>query len=304
MDDRRWEPLALDQQGVVARRQLRALGVTEATVRRHLSVGRWAERTPTVLTTTTGPMSWEQRLWVAVLHAGPRALLGGLTSAEVHGLQHWHRDDITVLVDDELAFDPVPGIRFFRTRRPIDLWRAPGPLPRIRIEPALLLFAGYDSSPRTGQGAVSAAVQQRLTTPERLAEFLDLMRPLRRTRQLRALLGDLSGGAQSVAEIDVRRACRRWGLVPPVRQRSRVDRDGRRRWTDCEWDLPGGRTLVLEVDGAFHLEVAQYTADLRRQRRLTTTSRIVIRCSAQEIREDPDAVMGDLVALGVRRLIA
>ena len=182
MDDRRWEGVALGQHGVVARRQLRALGVTEATVRHHLRVGRWAERTPTVLTTTTGPLSWEQRLWVAVLHAGPRSMLGGLSAAEVQGLRHWHRDDVTVLVDDELSFDPIPGLRVFRTRRPFQDWRAPGRLPVCRIEPALLLFAGYDSTPRVGQGAVAAAVQQRLSTPERLAGLLDEMRPLRRGR--------------------------------------------------------------------------------------------------------------------------
>ncbi len=127
------------------------------------------------------------------------------------------------------------------------------------------------------------------------------MHPLRRSRRFRALLGDLAGGAQSVAEIDVRRACRRFGLAPPSRQRRRLDRDGRRRYTDCEWDLADGRTLALEVDGAFHLEVTHYTADLRRQRRLTTTQRIVIRCSAVELRDDPASVMEDLIALGVPR---
>ncbi len=160
VDDRRWVPLAAEQAGVLARRQLRALGVTERTVRHHLRVGRWAQRTPTVLTTTTGPLDWEQRLWVAALHAGPRALLGGLSAAEVHGLRHWHRDEITVVVDDELAFDPVPGVRFFRSRRPCLEWRAPGlVVPTLRIEPAVLLFAGYSAGLRTASGAIAATVQ-------------------------------------------------------------------------------------------------------------------------------------------------
>ena len=42
------------------------------------------------------------------------------------------------------------------------------------------------------------------------------------------------------------------------------------RRTDCEWDLPNGTVVVLEVDGAFHMAIENYTADMRRQRRITT----------------------------------
>jgi hypothetical protein len=299
VDDGRWRALAAAQAGVLARRQLVQLGVRQSVVRHQLRVGRWAERTPTVLTTTTGPLSWDQRLWVAALHAGPGALIGGLTAAKVHGMRNWERDDITVLVDDELSFDDVDGITFFRTRRQLGSWQANGDLPLCRIEPAILLFAAYDPHPRTAQGAISAVVQQGLTTPRRLRATLDTMKPLRRVNDFRALLGDLDGGAQSLAEIDVGRACREFGVAPPARQRARKDREGKRRFTDCEWDLADGRTLVLEVDGGFHVEVTQYGADMKRQRKLTTRQRIVVRCSAYEIRHEPESVIEDLIALGV-----
>ena len=58
---------------------------------------------------------------MAVLHAGPRSMLGGLSAAEVHGLKGWEREEITVLVDDELSFEAVDGVRFFRSRRPFDV---------------------------------------------------------------------------------------------------------------------------------------------------------------------------------------
>jgi len=300
MDDGRWRALAAAQHGIVARRQLVDLGVRQSVIRHHLRVGRWAERTGTVLTTTTGPLSWDQRLWVAALHAGPGALIGGLAAAKVHGLRNWERDEITVLVDDELSFDDLEGVAFFRTRRQLGSWADPtSELPLARIEPAILLFAGYEPHPRTAQGAISAVVQQRLSTPQRLRECLDTMTPLRRARDFRQLLGDLAGGAQSLAEIDVGRACREFGIVAPQRQRPRFDREGKKRFTDCEWDLPDGRVLVLEVDGAFHTEVTQYGDDLRRQRKLTTTRRIVVRCTAYEIRNEPESVIEDLIALGV-----
>lgn len=85
----------------------------------------------------------------------------------------------------------------------------------------------------------------------------------------------------------------------PDRQRIRTDRAGRRRWTDCEWDLPDGTTLVLEVDGSFHLEVRQQGEDFKRARRITTRHRMVVRCSAYELRHEMHEVAVDLIALGV-----
>jgi len=297
-----WRELASSQQGVVSRRQLYELKVTREMVRSQIRAERWAWRTDSVLTTTTGPLSWDQRLWVAALHCGPGSAIGGLTAARSHGLRNWDGDEITVLVDDDLSFAPMEGLNIFRTRRGIPgLLDPASDLPLLRVEPAVLLFAAYDRSKRTAQGVLAAVVQQGLTTPERLRACLASMRPLRRAADFRAALTDLEGGAQSLAEIDVRRACRRFAVVLPHRQRPRVDRGGRRRWTDCEWDLPDGAVLVLEVDGAFHTEVRQYSADMKRQRRLTTRDRMIVRCSAIELRDEPGEVMADLIAIGVPR---
>ena len=297
-----WQQEAERRCGVLSERALRELAVPRAFVRNQLRAGRWAQRTHSTYTTTTGPLSREQRLWVAVEHAGPEALLGGLTAAEAHGLRNWARDEVTVLVPQELSFDEVEGVRFFRTRRSLSLLRHPShEPPACRIEPAVLLFAAHEPSRRTAMGAVAATVQQRLTTPERLLAWTRTLRPLRRAATIRQLLADVSGGSQSLAEIDVLRLCRSWGLAAPRRQRRRRDRSGRPRFTDCEWDLPDGRVLVLEIDGAFHLDVDTYTEDVRRQRRLTTARRTVVRCTAQEVRHDPLALLEDLIALGVPR---
>jgi hypothetical protein len=302
--DRPWEQLAAAQAGMLSHRQLRGLGVTRSEVRAHLRGRRWHQRTEEVLSTTTGPLAWEQSLWLAVLHAGGDALVGGLTAAKVHGLRNWDRDQITVLVCNQHSFEPVAGITFFRTRRPLRELAAPHSLPLCRVEPAILLFAAHEPNQRTAHGAVAAVLQQRLTSVGNLSNWLERLRPLRRSRQFRLLLDDLEGGAQSLAEVDVRRACRRFHVAPPVAQRPRRDRSGRRRYTDCEWRLADGRTLVLEVDGAFHDDVLQAAADRARNRKLTALDRIVISCSAYELRHDPGSVMEDLIALGVPRIRA
>jgi hypothetical protein len=287
---------------MLSQRQLTELGVTRATVRNQLRAERWQQHTSSVFSTTTGPLSWEQRLWRAVLHAGPGSLVGGLTALKALGLRNWDRDDITVLVDNQLSFEDLDGVTFFRTRRPIAQMRARAALPLCRPAPAVLLFAGYEVNSRTAHGAIAACVQQRLTDVPELARWLRRLRPLRRSRQFGALLDDLGGGAQSLAEVDMHRACRRAGIVPPRAQRARRDRSGRLRYTDAEWPLPDGRVLVLEVDGAFHDDVLQAAADRARNRKLTSADRIVISCSAYELRHDPDSVMEDLIALGVPRL--
>jgi hypothetical protein len=294
------DALLVEQRGMVARRQLTHHGIDWDRVRDHIAARRWVARTPRVLSTFTGTLTREQIEWLAVLHAGPRSMLGGLAAAERHGLTGWHRDIVTVYVDDELSFEPVEGVRFFRSRRPFELLRDPRPgIPICRLEPSVLLFAGYQTTPRPAHGVIAAAVQQRLTTPERMLQWIEVLRPLRWAKPFRRTLGDIAAGAHSGAELDVRRMCRRFDMPAPTSQRARTDRAGKRRWTDCEWELPNGQTLVLEVDGSFHTEVMEWNADDRRARRITTPSRIVVRCSAYELRHEAAEVAADLIALGL-----
>lgn len=299
MGDQLWSSLAASQAGLLSHRQLRGLGVSRGEVRNHVRVGRWAARSGEVVSTTTGPLSPEQRLWLGVLHGGPSAMVGGLNAAEVHGLKRWERQEVTVLVSNPMSFEPLEGFRFFRTRRPFKRLVAPGELPVCRLEPAVLLYAAYEPHLRTALGAVTATVQQRLTTTDTLADWLDQLTPLRRAKDVRDLLGDVGDGAHSMAEVDLRKACRDHGVQPPDAQRPHRDNRGRRRYTDAEWRLADGRVVVLEVDGGFHDDVMQATLDRRRNRQLTSTTRVVVQCSAWEIRHEPWEVMQDLVALGV-----
>lgn len=300
--DERVQQLIRDQEGMLARRQLTRLGIDWDRVHRQVVAGRWAERSPRVVSAVTGHLTVRQRRWLGVLHAGPRSMLGGLTAGARHGLTGWERDSVTVLVDDELSFEPVPGIRFFRSRRPFDLLLSPRPgIPSCHLEAALLLWAAYDAPLRPAHGVLAAAVQQRLTTPERMREWLDLLKPLRRAAGFRRMLADVQGGVHSGAERDVNKMCRDFHLPLPVRQVSRLDSAGRRRWTDAEWPLTDGRVLVLEIDGAFHMEVTEWTADKRRARRLSSTDRIVLGATAFEVRHEAAEVARDLVALGVTR---
>lgn len=303
VDGTSWRAVAERQAGMVSRAQLALHGVDRFAVRNQVRAGRWTLRSATVVSTTTGELSRLQTMWLGVLHAGDRGLLGDLTAAELAGLRNWHRDVVTVLVPYDLDLDDdVPGVHFARTRRRLPAMQEPAsPLPRLRVEPAVLHFAAYQPSTRAARGVVAAAVQQRLTTPAQLRTWVGLMRPLRKAPLLRGALDEIEGGSQSMSELDVVRLCRDHGLRLPDRQVRRKDAEGRLRFTDCEWRLASGSVLVLEVDGAFHMEVGHWEDDLARQRRLTATGRLVVRCTSRELRDEPDRLAADLRRLGVPR---
>lgn len=301
MPDERWRRVAAGQAGLLTRAQLRELGCERWVVRHRIATERWAELSPTVVCTTTGVLTREQTMWLGVLHAGGDALVGDLSACEVHGLKNWHRDDITVWIRRGLDVgDPLPGIRFVETRRPLRVLRSQAHLlPVAMIEPAALRFAAYQGSPRTAEGLVAAVIQQQLTSPEAMLVWLEQMRPLRWAKRFKGALGEIAGGAQSVSEMDVRRMCREFGLALPRRQTKRRDASGRVRFTDCEWRLRDGRVLVLEVDGGFHMEVEHWEDDLARQRALTAPDVVIVRCTARELRDERAKVARDLRKLGV-----
>ena len=73
-------------------------------------------------------------------------MLTNLSAAGRQGLTGWERPWVSVMVDDELSFEPVDGVDFFRSRRPFDLLRSPRPgMPVCQVEPAVLLWAGVRS---------------------------------------------------------------------------------------------------------------------------------------------------------------
>ena len=297
-----WKLRALieDQAGMVARRQLNAHDVDADRVHSQIRAGRWVERTPRVISTTTGTLDAEQWRWLAVLHAGPRSMLANLSAAERHGLTGWERPFVSVMVDDELSFEPVPGVDFFRSRRPFATMLSPKPgIPVCRLEPAVLLWAAYEATNRAAHGVIAASLQQRLTTPQRMIEWVDQLHPLRRAKPFKRTISMVEGGAHSGAELEVERMCRRFALPLPTRQIRRSDRGGKGRWTDAEWELADGSTLVLEVDGGYHLDILQAGDDAKRSRRITTRTRVVVRCTAYELIHESEEVALDLIALGL-----
>jgi hypothetical protein len=90
--------LLFEQAGVLTQRQAIAhLG--RGAVRHRLATNRWRQLCAGVVVTRPGQLRAEQHAWVAVLAAGPGALLAGLAAATAGGLRgRWQRTAIDVLV--------------------------------------------------------------------------------------------------------------------------------------------------------------------------------------------------------------
>ncbi|WP_460603040.1 hypothetical protein [Jatrophihabitans fulvus] len=69
---------------------------------------------------------------------------------------------------------------------------------------------------------------------------------------------------------------------------------GRRRYLDVEWRRADGRRYAVEVDGAHHMQVGQWTSDLLRQNEVVIGGTPTLRYSAVVVREDERVVADQL----------
>jgi len=111
---------------------------------------------------------------------------------------------------------------------------------------------------------------------------------LRRRQLMRCLLNEASEGVQSNAELQFRKECAKRGFPPP-RLQNRHSIGSRHRYTDAEFTSTTGRLVMVEIDGVGHMEIGGWHADIVRHNDLAAqTGAVVLRVSAQQLRDEPD----------------
>jgi hypothetical protein len=252
--------------------------------------------------TTNGRLAPDQRLWVAVLAAGRGAVLAGSTAATEAGVRGLRAEPLHVLVPgdrkrpvDRLGGLPIdmPAVVIHRTTvlPPSHLQR--GRPHRTTTARSLVDAAGWARDPDEARVALAAGCQQRRVTPaELLAVVADLPR-VRRRRLILETVGDIEGGAQALSEIDFLRLCRSHDLPRPDLQDKRRDGDGRVRYLDAYWKE---WRLHVEVDGAHHMDVRHWAADMRRQNAVWIAGDRILRFPAWLVRGRPDEVAAQVRA--------
>lgn len=288
--------LADMQDGVLTRAQLRDHGFDCDAVRNQIKAGRWQQLGRHVVLLHNGPLTEKQRRWAAVLAQNSGAL-AGVSAAHEQGLQGFDDETVHVVIAHNTRPRRLPGVAIHLSRHLTDADLHGGrTMPMIRLERALIDAASWTPNPRRACGMLAAAVQQRLTTAERLRAELLARPPARHHALLLRVLDDIAGGAHSFAEVDLGGLARRAGLPPPVRQIFRLDRGGRRRWLDADF----GRFFV-EIDGALHLQPPTYWDDMQRQNDLLiVTGKPTLRFATIAMYLEPHQVIAQLAAAGRR----
>ncbi|MFT4010806.1 MAG: hypothetical protein QM655_12285 [Nocardioidaceae bacterium] len=296
MDDG-WVALARQQEGVLSRAQLAKLGLDRHYIRTQVRAKRWQRVGPLAVVTHTGPLLRIQQIWAGVLTAGDDAMLCGLSALELAGLKGWGRERDTILVGKSRRVPELPGIVFVESRRDLARWRRKSRgLPLLDPAAAAILWSAYESSERSALGLLAAVIQQRVTGARQLEQAIGDLTPIRRAKPMLQAIADFHGGSQSLAERDVLRLLRAAGVPPPQRQVKRQAPDGRARFTDLEWILADGRTLILEVDGGFHLDAGQWADDIARERELLSTGDVIVMwCTTVELRREPGRIARDIL---------
>jgi very-short-patch-repair endonuclease len=265
--------------------------MSEGAIRHRLMSGRWQVAHPGVYLTHSGPMTGLQRPWVAALAVGrgQPALLAGVSALTVMGMRGLDARRIHVLVGvGQQRRRPPRGVVVHRTRHlPLEdqhrLGRPPCTMPARSVVDA----AQWARSDQDAVAVVAAAFQQRLVAAVDVAPVLARMTHVKRRPVIVAAMADAAGGAESLAEVDFARLCRRGRLPEPSRQAVRVDSAGRRRYRDVYFD---DWRLHVEIDGGQHMEVRSWYADMRQHNEIVIAGERLLRFPAWMIRHQPDEV--------------
>lgn len=278
--------------GVATRGQLRQLGIGSNAIATQLNARRW-HKIGRAIVLHSGPPTRRQQLSAALAAHGPRAVLTSFTALDGYGVRGWERPEIHLAA-------PI-GTRSFQDRQlpRIVLYRSNqlAVHPRYLAETcaaATVRAASSFASARPACGLLAAVVQQSATTVEDLNRAVKDARRTRHRQNLLLALADIEQGAQALSEIDFVRLCKQNGLPAPRLQQVRTDNSGRRRYLDAVWDLPDGRTLVVEVDGALHLAQPRWWADQLRQNDIALSGALILRFPSAIVRHEPHLVLSQL----------
>ena len=303
------EPVSLlhRQSGVATVQQLVEADVSLSRIRAPVDASRWQRfGTQCVLTHNHRPTRVQQ-MWIALLDNRVPTALAGLSALETAGFRFFGRETelIHVVIPRGSTYHRFPDVKVHESRRfdQRDIVRTAG-FPTTTLPRSALDAAAWQPFPRYASGLLAAVVQQRICTADELAAELRYVGRIRHKPVMRLTIQDVAGGAEALSELDVTALCRTFGIRQPDRQVVRRDPSGRRRYLDCEWTLPDGSVVVLEVDGAHHMDARHWEADIRRDRQEVAAGRRVLRCTAFEARHEPDVIAADLLAVGVPRVVS
>lgn len=264
-----------DHSGVITRAQVARSGPGAIKADNQLRYGRWQRLQRGVYAPFTGQPTREERIWAALLRAGPGATLSHWTAAERHGLTDRlsAKIHITVHADRNPAKSgEIPGVvihrsgSIARTRHP-----AMSP-PCTRVEETVLDLIAAAATFEEAYAWICDAIGRRRTTAARIRVALDARPKFRWRRDIELALGDADGGALSLLELRYVRDVERPHGLPAARRQARMRSHGASRYLD---NLYEDSRICVEIDGTAAHPAAEQWRDKRRDRSVLVDDHIV-----------------------------
>lgn len=294
----RLETLITDRDGVLATAEALSF-LTRDELRWRVTSGRWQSPCRGVVVTHSGPLTQTQMLRVVLLRWGPRAALAGLTAAWLDGFTGF--GDKVPFADRPVYLLTPPGSKsrpaplglnvvVHRSRLLTDGDVHPLREPRrTRIARSLVDAAAWMKTDRGAMAILAAGVQQGLVRVGDLRPVLGRPGVVRYRRGLLLeVLGDIEGGAHALSELDfTRNVIRRYRLPEPSIQAGKRDRRNRQRWIDVAFDE---WKLLVEIDGAQHIEPLDQWDDMERDNDFRAGGYRTLRFPAWLVRRNPEYV--------------
>jgi len=296
------ETLLDHQNGVISRRQALAAGEAPHDVRRRLRRRDWVKVHPGVYVAHTGPMTWHQRAWAAVLWAWPASLWGptALQALERPQLQAAAESIHVAVGRHRSGLRPPPGVAVHHVDG-LDtsvLWNASPP--RTRVEEAALDVAIGADSDLDAVAVLAQVVQRRRTTADRLSLALARRSRASRRRWLSTVLSDLAAGTCSVLEHGFLVRVERPHGLPGAERQLPVRSSQGLVYRDADYG-----PVLVELDGRlFHDSATARDRDLERDLDAAVDRRATLRLGWGQVFERPCATAAKLAVVMEDRGIA
>lgn len=286
-----------DQDGVVARRQIVALGFRDHDVSRWMRGRELTRLHSGVYLDHTGQASIDQRQWAAVLACWPAALVG-MSALDAYGLRPARSElsaprqaglpvalpPIQVGVEHPRKVRAPQGVvvrRVVRLSEQVQWHIAP---PRQSVEHAVLSACAAATSHAEALAVLADVVGQRRTSPARLVAALDARGPLTHGAWLRTVLDDTAAGVHSSLEWTYLDRVERRHRLPTARRQLRSG-GARPVYRDAAYDEFG---VLVELDGRLgHEWTRDRWADMDRDLRAGADGLLTLRLGWRHVMEAP-----------------
>jgi hypothetical protein len=261
--------IAVEQAGVVSRLQVLRAGVSRHTITSKVRHGLWQQLHPGVYGTFTGAITWEARLWAAVLYAGPGALLSHETAAELLGLADRRYPLIQVTIPASRRVRPQSGVRIHLSSFDYPRWRPQRGIPphTFYADTVVDLAAAADNLDDV-VGWVSRGIARTLVSERELKVAVAARRRLRWRDEIGEVIERVAGGSHFPLEFRYDRDVERAHDLPAATKQAKfVKPDGTRGFRDRCYE---GYSLIVELDGTRY-----HPAEQRDQQRVRDNEAVV-----------------------------